>query len=1282
MKKTTILWLTLIFFAAIGVNAAVIDESLQMQLDQLSAEGTVDALVYFNYQADIASLNVQLKAEHATLAERNRRVILTLQEAATLTQPVVVDFLENLKSQGLIVSYRMFWIANVFNVEASRAGIEAIAARQDLEILYPNFPVEGIEPVKTEPADGLIASHEVGLDRINAPAAWAQGWTGAGRVVMNIDTGVDGNHPALSARFRGDVDSDGDVSESWFDPYSNYPTPRDLGGHGTHTMGTICGRTVAGDTIGVAIDAQWIAAGSIDRGGGIPRTVADAIASFEWAVDPDENPNTQDNPDAIGNSWGVTTSHGYPPCDPTFWMVIDNCEAAGSAVIFSAGNEGPSGNSLRRPADRGTTPYNCFSVGAVDGANSNLPIASFSSRGPSNCGPNGESVIKPEVVAPGVNVRSSIPGGGYALYSGTSMASPHVTGSVAVLRGVNPDLDVDTIKEILMSTAHDLPFNNPDGEDNTYGMGVIDIYEACLIAQSGYGFLAGRVTDSNNNGIGNALIQIVDSPRFTRADDEGYYGMGLPADTTYTVRASFFGYLPSEGQAAIIAEDTTTLDFTLQSAPSGSLHGRVIDSVDSTGISGASVEIADAPIDPVTTDNDGYYTMTNIPGGSTYTIRVRASGYGLGQGDVFIPVDGNPELNFALIPFESFENDDAGWEGAGVWQWGNPTSGPGEAYDGTNVWATVLGGQYPNNADDNLLTGFYLVQDDYAAISFYHWYNMENGWDGVNLSVSTDNGTTWQLITPTDGYDDDTVTGLDGEPGFTNTSDWALVEFELGSFVDQIISIRFRFGSDGSVTRDGYYLDAFVITGAIGWTGGDPHMTVTPPSFDIALDPGQTVDQTLTIGNNGDAPLTYSIRPVTLGGRLSGDIDRNGASDESAIDPNLDKFLTYERADGRLTVTYDGPKTSSSSQTGPPMTTDFGGPDEFGYIWYDSNEPNGPEFSWVDISGIGTPLTFSDDQNQGPFDFGFTMPYYEEFYSSINICSNGWLSFTSTNTSYLNQAIPTAALPNNLVAPFWDDLNPTEGGTIYFYTNNVDSAIVSYVDVPHYSYSGDGLYTFQAIFLANGNIVFQYGSMVGELASNTIGIENVDGLIGLQVAYNAPYVVSDMAVLFDFPVFWLFVNPMSGFALPEESTDHTVTFDATELGEGVYAGYLEINSNDPSNPTLAVPCTLSVGPIVGIDDYSNSIPTSFNLDQNYPNPFNPSTDISFALPVRSDVKLAVFDLLGRQVKQLSAGSLDAGYHTVTWDGKDNSGSSVSSGVYFYTIKAGEFEMTRKMVMLK
>ena len=144
-------------------------------------------------------------------------------------------------------------------------------------------------------------------------------------------------------------------------------------------MGTVCGGA-PGDQVGVAPGALWIAAAPIDRGGGISRTVSDAILSFEWLIDPDGNPETNwDVPAVCSNSWRVTTGHGYPDCDETFWTFLDACEAAGTVIIFAAGNEGASG--LGKPPDRATDDYRCFAVAAVDAEDPDCLIADFSSRG-------------------------------------------------------------------------------------------------------------------------------------------------------------------------------------------------------------------------------------------------------------------------------------------------------------------------------------------------------------------------------------------------------------------------------------------------------------------------------------------------------------------------------------------------------------------------------------------------------------------------------------------------------------------------------------------------------------------------------------------------------------------------------------------------------------------------------------------------------------------------------------------------------------------------------------
>jgi hypothetical protein len=159
----------------------------------------------------------------------------------------------------------------------------------------------------------------------------------------------------------------------------------------------------------------------------------------------------------------------------------------------------------------------------------------------------------------------------------------------------------------------------------------------------------------------------------------------------------------------------------------------------------------------------------------------------------------------------------------------------------------------------------------------------------------------------------------------------------------------------------------------------------------------------------------------------------------------------------------------------PPVITDQGGPDAFGYTWIDSNEGGGPSYNWKDISSIGTPFTgLGDDTNVGTFLIGFGFDFYGITYSSFRFCTNGFISFTSTATAYSNGSLPTSgAEPLNIIAPFWDDLNFNDGGDAYYYSNGLDSLIISYVNVAHYYSGGPGPYTFQVILLGNGKIIYQ-----------------------------------------------------------------------------------------------------------------------------------------------------------------------------------------------------------------
>lgn len=550
--------------------AGRISPGLQDQLSRVALNEPVTAIFNLNQQVDMAILDASLKARHATRQERHFEVVSALQQLARETQGPLVAELETRQQRGEVTGFTPYWISNLIVVRATRSTIEEMANRADIDLAEVNFQPTLIQPLNPHPADEDGGPRAIGITpgvkAINANKVWYQlGVWGEGAIVANLDTGVDGNHPALSARWRG-AGGAHPWQECWKDVLgTNTQFPTDTGSHGTHVMGSITG-LAPNDSIGVSPRSQWIAANAINQGVG-NEFDNDVVACFQWLADPDGNVNTvTDVPDVVQNSWGINEGFGgsYVDCDSRWNAAIDNCEAASVVVTWSAGNEGPGATSLRSPADRATTLYNVFSVGAVDCTNDQTfpyNIASFSSRGPTGCNVPAERKIKPEICAPGVDVYSSFPGGSYGYLSGTSMAGPHVAGVVGLMRSINPDIDVDTVKEILMATARD---QGTTGEDNTYGWGVIDAFEAVIQSTTGYGTLAGQVRNASNGntGIPLAQVRLVEINRTFVADGNGNYS-GAAAAASYTAEATHPSFATQSLAVTLTAGQVTTQNFSL-----------------------------------------------------------------------------------------------------------------------------------------------------------------------------------------------------------------------------------------------------------------------------------------------------------------------------------------------------------------------------------------------------------------------------------------------------------------------------------------------------------------------------------------------------------------------------------------------------------------------------------------------------------------------------------------------------------------------------------------------
>jgi hypothetical protein len=599
----------------------------------------------------------------------------------------------------------------------------------------------------------------------------------------------------------------------------------------------------------------------------------------------------------------------------------------------------------------------------------------------------------------------------------------------------------------------------------------------------------------------------------------------------------------------------------------------------------------------------------------------------------------------------------------------------------------------------------------------------------------------------------------------------------LTSGQSELLEVRL----DGGAVSSGTYNTELIISGNDPANAADtvsvelvvneaPLIRVEPDTIEMAIDAGSSDSTTFTIYNDGQGPLqVLSIEDEEVSRK---------------------RGMSYVQAQ-RPYVSYG--KGEEPVSQGGEMVDGSGGPDPFGYKWIDSDEPGGPTYEFTDISGSGTALTLLPTGTYDPKDEGMAtvslpwgVKFYGNSYTQLQVNTNGFITFDLSffANAFTNAGIPNVSDPNLLVCAFWEDLDGSVlNGEIY--TQELGNKYI--IQWTHWShFSGTEDMTFQIVlFKSSSTIWFVYES-IDDQSSTTYGIENVDGTVGLEIAFDQSYAHNGLLTKITLGAEWLTEEPTNGTVAAGDSLEIKVKADGSLVSEGNYAARVLIESNDPLNGTIASPVvllqvgegapaigvspttldfdTVNVGadstlsftvenvgydtlvvsdivvtdgafsvdttsfmllpsgtqevevkfspttpgsysglvkllsndpsqdtvdvsvsgygePAVGIED-PLGLPTVYGVSPNYPNPFNPATTIKYQLPQSSEVRLSIYNVLGQKVRTLVNSRIEAGYHSVEWDGRNEAGTQVASGIYIYRFQADNFLKIRKMILMK
>jgi uncharacterized repeat protein (TIGR01451 family) len=665
-RNLIVFWLTLSLFFLSGISLLRAQEPEPMPSDLLgkidprlvkqltaSDDAVAPIIIEMAEKADLSAA----KGQRSALSRRGA-MVAELQATAERSQAGVMAALANAAQQQVADNVRSLWIVNAVAARTGWQTVLTLAARDDVRLVRRDETINLPDANYVE-AGRVAGQIEWGVERVNAPAVWnALDIDGSGVVVANMDTGVDYLHPDLRTRYRGYTGGPALHHGNWYDATGvGAVYPVDTNGHGSHTMGTIVGQ----NGIGVAPGATWIAVRAFDSNGVAQESwLHDA---FQWFLAPGGDPALA--PHIVNNSWSNNNGSLI-----IFEEDVQHLLDAGIIPIFSAGNNGPRTSTVGAPGSYTIS----LAVGATDQADE---VAGFSGRGPSPWGQ-----LKPEVSAPGVAILSTLPGGGYGLSNGTSMAAPHIAGIAALIAQAAPTLSYTDTVSLLKTSAIPLGEVSPN---NNYGWGLVNAYAAVASAMDA-GAINGLVSDQSTaqpialarltftrHGLGNTTAA------FT--DEDGLYQWAGGAGE-YDVTATAFGYAPKTQVGLQVMTNTAlTQNFTLASLPKGTISGFVTEAGSGTPIS-AAILVEGSPVSAQTNPTTGFYSVA-LPQGS-YTIIVKAPAYRI----VVLPnlpviVSQTTQQNIEMTPAPTILLVDSGawYYGSQVGYYQNALDDAGYIYD-------------------------------------------------------------------------------------------------------------------------------------------------------------------------------------------------------------------------------------------------------------------------------------------------------------------------------------------------------------------------------------------------------------------------------------------------------------------------------------------------------------------------------------------------------------------------------------------------------------------------